>query len=142
MSVEVLVFFAVVLGVFVGLAGLTYIVLTPVRLLGFGPQGGVGISVVFAFLLLCFLATYLGAGGVAGADLSWSALLALPLCFAGLLFLGVGLPAAPRRTGERRDRVFVGVALIATGIVTFLLGLEPHALFSDIASSVSNAPGP
>ena len=144
MSFDNLVFVAVALGFLVGLAGLTYMALIPLRLVfGFGPQGGVDIFVsgIFTVVLLWMLMAVTNYR----STVSWIALLALPVCLAGLLFLGVGLFEAPKRAGrgERRDRLFVGLALMATAFVIVYLGQdEPYGLFSDVATSVSNAPGP
>jgi hypothetical protein len=144
MSVAALVFVAVLLGMFVGLAVATHRALGPLRLLlRLGPQGevDVAVSVVFAVLLFWILAAITNHR----STLSWVALLALPVCLAGLLFLGVGLFEAPKRAdgSERRDRLVVGIALMATAFVIVYLGQEePYGLFSDAASSVSGAPGP
>jgi hypothetical protein len=144
MSFETLVFAAVALGFLVGLAGLTYMALMPLRFVfGFGPQAGVDvfISGVFTVVLLWMLLTVTNYR----STLSWVALLALPVCLAGLLFLGVGLFEAPKTAGrgERRDRLFVGIALMATAfVIVYLDGREPSVLFSDVAQSVSQAPGP
>jgi hypothetical protein len=142
MSVAALVFVAVLLGVFVGLAVATHRALGPLRLLlRLGPQGkvDVGVSVVFAVFLFFMFGLVLNAR----STVSWILVLALPVCVAGLLFLGVGLFEAPKRAGERRDRLFVGGALMATALVIVFLGHEPYqGLFSDAASSVSSAPGP
>jgi hypothetical protein len=141
MSLEALVFGAVVLAFFAFLAGMTFVALKPLRLLlRLGPQSGVDVfvSVVFAFLFF-MLELVLNAR----STVSWILVLALPVCLAGLLFLGVGLFEAPKRAGERRDRLFVGGALMATALVIVFLGHEPYqGLFSDAASSVSQAPGP
>lgn len=144
MSFETLVFAAVALVVFVGFACLAHAALKPLRLvLGFGPQGRVDVfvSAVFTVVLFWMLAAVFNYR----STLSWVALLALPVCLAGLLFLGVGLFEAPKRAdrGDRRDRLLVGIALMATAfVIVYLGGSEPYGLFSDAASSVSNAPGP
>jgi hypothetical protein len=144
MSFDTLVFAAVALVVFVGLACGTHIVLGPLRLLlRLGPQGGVDVFVsgVFTVVLLWMLLAVTNYR----STLSWVALLALPVCLAGLLFLGVGLFEAPKRAGrgDRRDRLFVGTALMATAfVIVYLDGREPYVLFSDVAQSVSQAPGP
>ena len=143
MTFEALVFAAVALVVVVGFACLAHVALEPLRLvLGFGPQGGVDvfISGVFTVVLLWMLLAVTNHR----STLSWVAVLALPVCLAGLLFLGVGLFEAPKRAGrgERRDRLFVGIALMATAFVIVYLGQKPYLLFSDAATSVSNAPGP
>jgi hypothetical protein len=143
MSIEALGFVAVLLGMFVGFATTTYVAIAPLRLLlRLGPRSGVDVlvGVVFAVFLLFMLALYFEPH----TTVSWVALLALPVCLGGLLFLGVGLFEAPKRTdgGERRDRLVVGMALMATAFVIVYLGTEQYGLFSDSASSVSHAPGP
>ena len=143
MSVEALVFVAVILGVFVGLPWMTYMAIGPLRwYLGLGPRGGVDVAVtaVFALFLFGMLSILFNNALSYHAPLSMVALLALPVCLPGLLFLGVGLFEAPKRTGERRDRLFVGIALMATAFVIVYLDYEPFE-WGDIASSVSGVPG-
>jgi len=90
MSVETLVFVAVALAGFVALAWGTHAVLGPSRaLLRMGPQGGVDICVSVVFAV--FLSWVLLAVSNHRSSLTGIALLALPVCLAGLLFLGVGL---------------------------------------------------
>jgi hypothetical protein len=74
---------------------------------------------------------------------NWAYLLGFVVLSVGLLFLGFGLLAA-RGSDDRSDRLFMGAALVATAIVTVVLFGEVYggALFSDSASSVSNAPNP
>lgn len=132
------------LGFVLVLTAMTYVVIVPLRfVLRLGPHGGVDFFVTWAFaaLLSFFWLAQASAGGLQGAHLSPFGFLALPLCLIGLLFVGVGLFESPRSSGERRDRVIVGIALTATGFVVFFLALEPN-LLTDIASSVSNAPSP
>jgi len=144
MLVEVLAFLAVILGMLLGFAAVAYAALSPLRsLLRLGPQGRVDlfVSVVFAVFLFLMLVVYPNAR----TTLSWVALLALPLSLAGLLFVGVGVFEAPKRTdrGERRDRLIVGTALMATAFVIVALSAKQYpGLFSNVASSVSNAPEP
>jgi hypothetical protein len=143
MSLQALYLIAVLLGMFVGFAGMTYMVLGPLRMvLGFGLQGGVDVfvSVVFAVVLSWMLAMLANAH----RPFTGAALLALPVCLGGLLFLGVGLFEAPKRGygGERRDRLIVGIALMATAFGIVYLSAEQYVGLSDMASSVSNAPGP
>ena len=144
MSFDDLVFGAVALVVFVGLTCGAHIALGALRsLLRLGPQGWVDVfvSMVFTVILLWTLLVSTNHR----ATVSLVALLALPVWLAGLLFLGVGLFEAPKRAdgSERRDRLVVGIALMATAFVIVYLGQEePYGLFSDAASSVSGAPGP
>jgi hypothetical protein len=137
MSFETLVFAAVALVVFVGFACLAHVALKPLRLvLGFGPQGGVDVFISGVFTVVLF--SRVAALNPRSPTLSWVALLALPVCLAGLLFLGVGLFEAPKRAGrgERRDR------LATAFVIVYLSAEQPYGLFSDAATSVSNAPGP
>lgn len=61
---------------------------------------------------------------------------------AGLLFLGSGLLSVIRRRAIRRDDLIVGAALVLTAFgILVLFPYRGDALFSDVASSVSNAPG-
>ena len=123
MSAEALVLVAVILGMFLGLAARTYVVLLPMRVvLRLGPQGevDVGVSLVFAVFLFLMLAISLNPH----TTLSRVALRALPVCLAGLLLFGVGLFEAPKREGERRDRLFVGTALVATAFVIVFFSTE------------------
>jgi hypothetical protein len=144
MSIETLLFVAIALGFLAGVAGLTYAALTPLRLLlGFEHRGGVDVVVSTAFTIV-FLGVLLEVMNH-HSSLSWIALLALPVFLAGLLSLCVALFEAPKRggLGERRERLLVGAALIGTALVIVYFGRdEPYGLFSDVATSVSRAPGP
>ena len=113
------------------------------RHLGDHSQGGVdvAVSVAYAVFLFWMFSILLNNAISYHAPLSVVALLALPVCLPGLLFLGVGLFEAPKRTGERRERLSVGIALMATAFVIVYLDYEPFE-WGDIASSVSGAPGP
>jgi hypothetical protein len=76
--------------------------------------------------------------------------IAFAVFVAGLMFVVAALiealvavvRTAPRGT-RVRDRLFTGAALVATAFVILVLfSFRGDALFSDSASSVSNAPGP
>jgi hypothetical protein len=142
MSFDTFVFAAVALLVFVGFACLVHVALKLLRLLlRFGPQSGVDvlISVVFTVVVLLLLLEV----GNHYSPLSSVTWLALPVFLPGLLFLGVGLFERAKRAGDRRDRLVVGIALIASSFaIVYLTQEEPYGLFSDVATSVSNAPGP
>lgn len=143
-NVVFVVFIVFILGMLLGLPAMTYyMALGPLRwYLGLGPQGGVDIAVtiVFSVFLFWMLSTVFNTTISYYPPISVVSLLALPVCLPGLLFLGVGLFEAPKRTGERRDRLFLGISLMATAFVIVYLDYEPFE-WGDI-TSISGAPGP
>jgi hypothetical protein len=65
------------------------------------------------------------------------------LGLAGLVYLASGVaPIGPLQGAPFRERAIVGGGLLGTAAVLLLLSPECYGLFSDAATSVSNAPGP
>jgi hypothetical protein len=74
----------------------------------------------------------------------YNPLLVLGAVVASVFSVGVWISALVAKPGTRlaRDRAIVGACLLGTALVFFFLSQGGDQLFSDAASSVSNAPGP